>query len=220
MKPARPFARRRLIGAGLGLTAALSVGAKAGAARLIVTPRQSLGPFYPLEIPLDSNNDLARVEGRPAPATGRIAHVFGQVTDRNAVPLRDLRVEIWQCDAAGYYHHPHDRGGRADPNFQGYGRTVTDGDGGYRFRTIEPVPYPGRTPHIHFAISGPGIEPLITQMYLRDHPLNARDGLFNGVRDPQARESLTVAFAPAPEIEPDALAGSFNIVIGATAAVE
>ena len=74
---------------------------------------------------------------------GRVLTVSGK-----AVP--GVRVEIWQCDAKGYYHHPHDRGGRADPRFQGYGRTSTDEQGQYRFRTIRPVAYPGRAPHIHF----------------------------------------------------------------------
>ena len=101
-----------------------------------------------------------------------------------------------------------------DDNFQGYGQTITDRAGGYRFRTIRPVPYPGRTPHIHFAVSAPGLAPFTTQMYIAGEPLNERDGVLTGVRDPAARARLIVPLRPAPEIEPDALAGTFDIVLG------
>ena len=86
-------------------------------------------------------------------------------------------------------------------------------DGAYRFRTIRPVPYPGRTPHIHFAVSGPGIETLITQMYVAGEPGNGRDGPLRRVRDPEARARLIVPLVEAPELEPDALAGRFDIVL-------
>ncbi len=216
MQRASHFRRRLIIGGGLGVTAMLS-GGLAAAAGLIVTPRQSTGPFYPETIPLDSDNDLVQVEGRPAPAAGKVAHVFGRVMDENSQPLSGVKVEIWQCDAFGRYHHPRDRGGGADPNFQGYGQMRTGDNGAYRFRTIEPVPYPGRTPHIHFALSGPRMETLVTQMYLRGHPLNAKDWIYNSVRDAAARESLAVAFAPAADLEPEAVAGTFDIVIAADA---
>jgi len=122
-------------------------------------------------------------------------------------------VEIWQCDALGRYHHPQDRGG-GDPNFQGFGHTVTDADGGYRFRTIKPVPYPGRAPHIHFAVMGGGLRRLTTQMYVAGHPLNQGDWILNSVGDIRARERLIVSLAPAADIEPGALAGQFDIVLG------
>jgi protocatechuate 3,4-dioxygenase beta subunit len=101
-----------------------------------------------------------------------------------------------------------------DDDFQGYGRTITDGAGGYRFRTIRPVPYPGRTPHIHFAVSGPGSARFTTQMYVAGEPLNERDGVLMGVRDPAARARLIVPLLPAPGVEANALAGTFDIVIG------
>ena len=85
-------------------------------------------------------------------------------------------MEIWQCDANGRYRHPRDRGDvEEDPNFQGFGHTVTDADGHYRFRTIRPVPYPGRTPHIHAAVIQEGARPFVTQIYVADEPLNLRD---------------------------------------------
>jgi protocatechuate 3,4-dioxygenase beta subunit len=101
-----------------------------------------------------------------------------------------------------------------DENFQGYGRTATDETGGYRFRTIRPVPYPGRPPHIHFAVSGNGLPRFTTQMYVAGEPGNDRDGVLMGVRDPAARARLIVPLSPAPEAEPGALAATFDIVLG------
>jgi protocatechuate 3,4-dioxygenase beta subunit len=202
--------RRRMI---LGALSAAALARPLSAAELIATPRQAAGPFYPRSIPLDADSDLVRVAGRPGPAAGRVAHVFGRVLDRAGRPQPGVEVEIWQCDAFGRYHHV-GGGDGADPSFQGYGRRTTDGDGAYRFRTIRPVPYPGRAPHIHFAVTGPGFEPLTTQMYVADEPLNDRDFLYGRLRDPAARAAVTVALEPADEVEPGALAGRFDIVLG------
>jgi len=211
-----PATRRRLLAGGLSLLALAA--AEPALAALRATPRQTLGPFYPRELPLDSDNDLTRVAGQAGEASGQAVHVFGRVVDLEGRPLAGTRVEIWQCDALGLYHHPGDRAGRRDPAFQGYGQMTSAGDGGYRFRTIKPVPYPGRTPHIHFAVTAPGRERLVTQMYLAGHPQNQRDGIFMGVRDPAARASLLVDFTPetAAELGADdgAPAGRFDIVLG------
>ncbi|MES9842482.1 MAG: protocatechuate 3,4-dioxygenase [Candidatus Thiodiazotropha endolucinida] len=184
------------------------------AAALIPTPYQTAGPFYPTRIPLDNDNNLVDVEGRSRPARGQVTHIFGRLLDSGGQPLTDAQVEIWQCDAFGYYHHSRDRGGVADPDFQGFGRTVVDGNGGYRFRTIRPVSYPGRTPHIHFRVIGDGIEGFTTQMYVANEPGNDTDFILNRVRNPQSRASLIVPLEPAPEIESGALAGRFDIVLG------
>jgi protocatechuate 3,4-dioxygenase beta subunit len=210
--------RRRLLAGTFALAAGnvasglLPQGA-ARAAAAVLTPRQTEGPFYPVEIPADSDQNLVRVAGRPEAAAGEVVQVFGQVRNDSGRPLAGGTVEIWQCDAFGHYHHPRDRGGGADPNFQGFGRAVLDDEGRYAFRTIKPVPYPGRTPHIHFAVSGPGIERLTTQMYLAGHPQNERDFLYNSIRDTAARDAVTVAFKAAPEIGPDIEAGRFDIVL-------
>ena len=100
----------------------------------------------------------------------------------------------------------------ADENFQGYGQTTTDTTGGYHFLTIRPVPYPGRTPHIHFAVSAPGFPRFVTQMYVAGEPQNERDGVLMSVHDPAARARLLVQLRPAAE--PDTLAGTFDIVLG------
>lgn len=179
------------------------------------TPRQSLGPFYPASLPLDSDSDLVQVEGKAGRASGIVTHISGRVMDERGRVMPAALVEIWQCNAFGRYHHPRDRrDAPIDENFQGYGRATTGAGGGYRFRTIRPVPYPGRTPHIHFAVHVPGADPLITQMYVDGEPGNARDGLLNSVRDPRARESLIVKLRPAGGGTGE-LAGEFDLVLAA-----
>ncbi len=201
--------RRTLLGAG----GAALVAAAAPAIAAVPTPRQSLGPFYPDRLSLDRDNDLVRVEGRAAQALGEVCHVSGRVTRTDGSPVSGARVEIWQCDANGRYLHSGDRRSVArDDGFQGYGQIVTGADGGYRFRTIRPVAYPGRAPHIHFKVGG-GARTLVTQMYVAGAPENRRDRLLNGVRDPAARARLIVELSAAPELEEGALAGRFDIVL-------
>ena len=204
---------RRLVLGGMAAAAATCGPLRPASAVLAPTPRQTKGPFYPLTLPLDSDNDLVRVAGGARPALGTVTHVTGRVLASDGRPVPAARVEIWQCDANGRYHHPGDRNpSPADDGFQGYGQTLTDADGAYRFRTIKPVPYPGRTAHIHFAVSGPGFDPLITQMYVAGEPGNATDGLLRRI-DVEARERVIVALSPAAEIEAGALKGTFDIVL-------
>lgn len=203
--------RRMIIGAAVAGAGLLPL-RRAGAV-LAPTPSQTTGPFYPDQLPIDSDNDLVRVEGAAAQALGTVTHIGGRVLDRNGRAISGARVEIWQCDANGRYHHPRDDSQASpDAGFQGFGRTVTAGDGAYRFRTIRPVPYPGRTPHIHFAVLAPGAEPLVTQMYVAGEPGNATDVIFNRI-DATARDRVLVDLSPAAEIEADALKGAFDIVL-------
>jgi protocatechuate 3,4-dioxygenase beta subunit len=211
----RPDRRTLVVGAAVG-AAGLVWRRPTWAADLVATPGQTEGPFYPVEFPSDVDSDLVRVTGQAARALGQVTLISGRVTDTRGQPKRGAVVEIWQCDANGVYRHPRAPGqGRIDHAFQGYGRTQVDEQGGYRFRTIRPVPYPGRTPHIHFAVHVPGQGRLVTQMYIEGEPLNARDGLLNGIRDPRARRSVIVDLMPAPEAEPGALRGRFDIVVEA-----
>lgn len=205
MKP--DLKRRRLV---LGIGGLLLAGGVGGAMRRVPTPEQMAGPFYPVALPLDRDNDLTRVQGTSGVAKGRITDLSGRVIDVNGRSIAGARIEIWQCDANGRYHHPRDRGPR-DENFQGFGHTVTDADGRYRFRTIRPVPYPGRTPHIHMAVFQEGAEPFVTQLYVKGEPRNAGDFLFT--RIPSERRALVMAeFVPAgsggAELEAD-----FDIVL-------
>lgn len=209
--------RRRLLGAAASAFGLALIGAPGTlAAQLLRTPPQSRGPFYPVELPLDRDNDLVTVAGRSGIAKGEIANVVGRVLTERGRPVADTRIEIWQCNAHGRYHHPWDRrDAPLDPSFQGYGQFVTGADGAYRFRTIKPVPYPGRAPHIHFAISGPDFEPLITQMYVAGAPENERDFLLNRIPDPRARQRLIVPFEPAAGDPSAALMARFDIVLAA-----
>lgn len=208
--------RRRLMGTALSVAGLTLVGHLPGARALqqMLTPAQSKGPFYPTQLPLDKDNDLVKVAGRSGLAKGKIANVIGRVLDERGRPVPDARIEIWQCDANGRYHHSRDqRNVPLDPHFQGYGRFVTASDGAYRFRTIKPVPYPGRAPHIHFAISGPDFDPLITQMYVEGAPENQWDFLLNRIADPQARQRLLVPFEQAVDDPNAELVGYFDIVL-------
>lgn len=214
------YPRRRMLGASaVGLAGLVLPGIfrPLAAEALPPTPAQTPGPFYPLSYPADSDNDLVHVSGRSEPASGVVTRIAGRVLDRDGHPVTGARVEIWQCDANGRYHHVRDdRADRPrDDNFQGYGRTVTDGSGGYHFLTIRPVPYPGRTPHIHFAVLAGGRQPFVTQMYVAGEPGNDRDQLLRSISDPAARDRIIVALQPAPAIGRDALAGAFDIVLGA-----
>lgn len=187
----------------------------AGEETLPLTPDQTEGPFYPVTIPLDNDNDLVTVTGHADEAKGIVANVIGRVTDDRGRPVNQARVEIWQCDGNGRYHHPGDkRDVPRDDNFQGFGHYVTDDDGAYRFRTIKPVPYPGRTPHIHFKIQGQGIEPLATQLYVAGEPGNARDGIYNSIKDEVVRKSVTIPFEEDP-LGAGELVAYFEIVLAA-----
>jgi protocatechuate 3,4-dioxygenase beta subunit len=205
--------RRLLLAATGGLLTSAPLSALAEA--LTLTPAQTEGPFYPRELPLDRDNDLATVAGAAQGAKGTIAHVFGTVRDVLGRAVTGARVEIWQCNTFGKYHDARDRRiAPLDPGFQGFGATLTDSEGRWRFRTIRPVAYPGRTPHIHFAILPSGGGRLVTQMYVEGEAGNARDGVYRAIRDDAARRSVTVTLDPAEEIEAKALAGEFNIVLG------
>jgi protocatechuate 3,4-dioxygenase beta subunit len=170
------------------------------------TPSQTEGPYYPVEIPADSDFDLLR-NGAMNYSRGQPAWVEGTLRDLDGRPVRGAAVEIWQCDEAGHYHHPGD-GGRADPAFQGFGRVVTDASGAYRFRTIKPAPYTGRTPHIHFKVRLGSRELLTTQMYVAGEPRNERDGLWRSL-DEASRTALTRSFTSGS----DGLRAEFPIVV-------
>jgi protocatechuate 3,4-dioxygenase beta subunit len=156
-RPALQY-RRRL----LALLATLPLaGRAAGQARLPPTPAQTEGPFYPRTLPADRDGDLTQVAGRSGQAQGTILYLSGMVVRTDGTPLGGVMLELWQCDALGTYHHV-GAGGAEDPNFQGYGAVVSAADGRYAFKTIRPVPYPGRTPHLHFKLTPPSAPPLVT----------------------------------------------------------
>ena len=166
----------------LGSAGAILGLARPASAALSPTPPQSAGPFYPPPADrfADTDWDLVKVAGRVRAAGGEVMLLSGRVLGGDGTPVAAALIEIWQCDANGRYLHSGDVSSTRlrDPDFQGYGVTRTDAQGRYRFRTILPVEYPGRTPHIHARIQRPDGSELITQIYLADHPLNQGDFLF------------------------------------------
>lgn len=199
----------------LGLAAWAVPGAFAD--ELTRTPAQTEGPFYPDRLPLDTDNDLIVLNDALTPAVGEITYVSGRILDAQGNPIRGALVEIWQCDANGaYLHSGTTNREKADKNFQGFGRFLTGSSGEYLFRTIKPVPYPGRTPHIHYKIKKAGKDLLTTQCYIQGHPGNERDGIYRGIRDPKAREAITVAFQPLEGARAGELAARFDVVLGFT----
>jgi protocatechuate 3,4-dioxygenase beta subunit len=208
--------RRRFL-RGLSLGAALFTVPGAFAEELVRTPAQTEGPFYPDKLPLDTDNDLLILNDTLTPAIGDVTWLSGRILDSRGHPLRNALVEIWQCDASGAYLHSKDTNkAKQDKNFQGFGRFLTGSTGEYLFRTIKPVPYPGRTPHIHFAIKMKGRKELITQCYIKGHPGNEKDGIWKNIKDDKARNSVTIPFEPLPGSRVGELAARFDIVMGLT----
>ncbi len=165
------------------------------------TPAGFEGPFYPTSSMrfADDDNDLVKIEGVVKQAGGEIVILQGRVLDQAGKPLQGARVEIWQCDVNGRYLHKADFGWtRRDRGFQGFGHSIADKDGNYRFRTIKPVAYTGRTPHIHLKVLHEGVERLTTQLYLHNHPDNERDGLYRRIPVEQ-RELVSMRFDSSAE---------------------
>ena len=197
--------RRVLLWIGAGALAPLAATPGLGADEQPPTPRLTEGPFYPRSFPKDSDADLTRIEGHASRAMGTVLAVSGRIVDRRGAPRPGARVEIWQCDATGQYHHVGEPGG--DPDFQGFGAVAADAEGRYSFTTIKPVPYPGRTPHIHFTVLENGRRRLTSQMFVEGEAGNERDGLYRSLgRDARL---VTMKLASAGE----GLRGALDIVL-------
>jgi protocatechuate 3,4-dioxygenase beta subunit len=217
-----PSRRRFLRGMTLG-AAALAVPSIYSAPGLFAeeltrTPAQTEGPFYPDHLPLDTDNDLLIINDSITPAVGDVTHLSGRILDAKGDPIRNALVEIWQVDHNGVYLHSEDTHAERDKNFQGFGRFLTGSSGEYYFRTIKPVPYPGRTPHIHFAVKMKGRQKWTTQCYVKGERGNDRDGIFRSIRDPKARAAVLVDFAPVKGSRIGELTAHFDIVMGFTPA--
>lgn len=205
--------RRTLLATGAAAVATLALPALpsrtwAQVRLLQPTPSQTEGPFYPLALPVDSDFDLLRNNGATY-SHGQPAWVEGTVRDTAGRPVSGAVVEIWQCDHAGHYHHPGD-GGRADPAFQGFGRVAVGPDGRYRFRTLRPAAYAGRTPHIHVKVRLDRKDLLTTQLYVAGDPGNERDFLWRRLSE-DGRAALTAPFTAAS----DGLQARFPLIVQA-----
>ena len=207
--------RRNFINQAAWFTA-LSSSSALLARELDKTPRTTEGPFYPDKLPLDTDNDLLIITDSIDSAVGTISHVTGRVLGVDGAPLRNCLVEIWQCDNAGaYLHSGTSNADKRDRNFQGYGRFLTDTEGRYYFRTIKPVAYPGRTPHIHFAVSRGKERLLTTQLFVKDDRGNAGDGIYQSMGE-KGMAAVTADFAAMKDSKIGELAASWEIIIGST----
>ncbi|MCU0967692.1 MAG: intradiol ring-cleavage dioxygenase [Rubrivivax sp.] len=204
MPASDPFLRRRrLVVAGAAAAALVGAPAVARAARFLAPMTD--GPFYPPRAWRDRwpdwDADLTRVErdGRVLVARGEHLGIEARVVDVAGRALDCAEVEIWQCDALASYRHPRVEvvAGRFDEGFQGFGAARSGRDGELRLRTIRPVPYPGRTPHVHVKLRHPSFGELTSQLFVAGDPGNARDFLWRAV--PEAdRAALEMRLQPAP----------------------
>ena len=175
------------------------------------TPAQTEGPFYPRTLPADRDADLVQVTGHAERAQGTVLYFEGRVVTRDGRPVAGGRVELWQADRFGQYHHVGDEGTPRDDNFQGYGVAMTDADGRFTFKTIRPVAYGGRPPHLHLKVSAAGRPPLTTQIYITGDRTDGDFVLAQSQAGTLAR--LSMALVPIGGREPGALAGHFDIVL-------
>ena len=217
LAPVLPTESRRAFARRLALSGLFFAAPGAFAEALTQTPKQTEGPFYPDHLPLDTDNDLLIINNGITPAVGEVTYVSGRILGPDGSPVRNAVVEIWQCDQHGAYLHSKTGNlAQRDPNFQGFGRFMTGSTGEYLFRTIKPVPYPGRTPHIHYKIKQGSKDLLTTQLYIKGHPGNEKDGIWRSLKTPEQQAALTKDFAPLPGAKAGELAVTFDLVLGIT----
>jgi protocatechuate 3,4-dioxygenase beta subunit len=182
------------------------------------TPEQPEGPFYPVHDQLDKDNDLTIVTGKTQKALGQIIYIKGILTDDSCQPVKNVLVEIWQACHTGKYNHPGDPNtAKLDPNFQYWGKCVTNEKGEYLFKTILPGAYPAgdgwiRPPHIHYKVSGFGFKELITQMYfVGNEELNNKDLILKKLNASDKNKVVVELKEPPNDFEPESKVGTFNI---------
>ena len=221
------MSRRSLLVGLLGLGGTWLASALVGRAAdrdCLITPPQTEGPYYPpkaqIDAMLDQDNDLTHIKERSGKATGPIIYVMGQVRDHECRPIQGAVVEIWQASENGRYSHPRDRDNRAplDPNFQYWGKSVTDKEGRYLFKTIKPGSYQAgrdwtRPSHIHFKVSHDTFRPFITQMYFAGDAYQATDYILNDVPADQRARVIVQLESSSADYEPDARLGRFDLTL-------
>jgi len=190
---------------------------------LVVLPTslsEVTGPLFGFDLLKENDFDLTK-QGTSDPIGERIV-VSGRVLDTNARPVANTLIEIWQANAAGRYpHHRDNHNAPIDSNFPGWGRTLTDAQGRYRFVTIRPGEYPWRNhhnawrpAHIHFSLFGPAFATrLVTQMYFPGDPLLEFDPMYTSIPSERARKRLISAFDWETTIPEQALGYKFDIVL-------
>lgn len=211
-----PLSRRRLLHS-LLLTTGGVITSSVYAEALSLTPRATEGPYYPDHLPLDQDNDLTMIIGGKAPATGVVTEFGGRLLNADGKPIENGVIELWQADNNGCYIHSRgaQQGKQRDPHFQGFGKIETNAKGEYRFRTIKPGLYTGRTIHWHIRAKQNGKSMLTTQLFIAGVPQNDRDGILRGMGTDQQRLSVIREFKPM-STESKELVGTWDIVIGQT----
>jgi protocatechuate 3,4-dioxygenase beta subunit len=213
---------RTLARGGVAAFAATGLFATRGAfaEELLRTPQLTEGPFYPDKLPLDTDNDLIIVNNALTPAVGEITHLTGRLLDTTGSPIRNATIEIWQCDANQVYLNTRDSSSKKDQqdrNFQGFGRFVTGSTGAYYFRTIKPVPYPGRpAPHIHVKVKKGGRELLTTQINIAGHPGNEVDGVVRSAGGLIERELTMATWKPVEGSKIGEWSANHDLILGRT----
>ena len=195
-----------------------------------LTPPQTEGPYYPpktqIDAQLDKDNDLTQIKGEAGKAKGQILYVMGRLRDARCRPIEGAVVEIWQASENGRYRHPResDNPKPLDPHFQYLGKSITEKDGHYLFKTIKPGPYaigPGRIrpSHIHFKVSHPDFPVFITQMYFVGDSYQDKDGILNDIPRSQRDLVIVTMEPPGPNDERDAKICRFDLTLPASGKV-
>lgn len=180
------LSRRAFAGAGLASAGlVLATGVRASQLQPL-TAESPMGPFFPLDLPADSDADLTWLKGHPARASGQVIEITGRVLDQKGNAISGARLDLWQANAAGRYAHPSDIAkAPLDPNFQGFASIVSDSKGDWRIVTIKPggydSPIGNRPPHIHFDIRG-RTHRNVAQLYFPEEAAgNAKDTLYKAL---------------------------------------
>jgi len=208
--------RRRLLNSLLMTTGGIITSAIYAEA-LVLTPRATEGPYYPDHLPLDQDNDLVQIQDKAASALGTITEFGGRLLNADGKPIQDAMIELWQADNNGCYIHSNgvQRGKERDPGFQGYGKIITNEKGEYRFRTIKPGLYTGRTIHWHLAVKQGDKRMLTTQLFIEGVPQNDKDGILRRMGTDEQRLSVIREFKPKSAGSSELL-GTWDIVLGTT----
>ena len=193
----RAFAGASLASAGL----IVATGAHAVQGRPL-TAESPMGPFFPLDVPADSDADLTMLKGHSKRASGQVIEVTGRILDQKGNPIAGARLDLWQANAKGRYAHPADPAIMPlDPDFQGFASIVSDAKGDWRIVTIKPGSYDSpignRPPHIHFDVRGRTHRNVAQLYFPEDAEGNAKDLLFKALGD-QAGTSVAVRNAADP----------------------